>query len=354
MTPQGPAIVKGFVQYQLALDPTHNTVALVGAPNGSMLETGNLIAGAENIWHVTAESWEERLAAARHSYAAPGTVQGGDSGFSVWAKVYDDQFRRDRSQTVSVIGVAQNYDTSYRQITSGVQVGADTVMRNSDGSAIITGALLGYGQSHMHFNADENRANYTLWNIGVYGSYLDGPLFIDLLAKYDSLSTNFDFHGLPSLQSMRGNSVGAKLVVGETFPIMPDVFVEPIISGAYVRSTFEDLSAPGNTFSFQDGTSARGTIGARLTTEFRTGMMAIQPFLFGGFGIQNTDRNSTTVLSGDTTFTFFDSPFRNYGVASAGVNLFSDGPVSGFVKGDFLFASGAHSEAVWLGLKFTP
>jgi len=38
--------------------------------NASAFEVVSLVAGMQNVWHMTAEGWDERMAAVRHDYAA--------------------------------------------------------------------------------------------------------------------------------------------------------------------------------------------------------------------------------------------------------------------------------------------
>jgi hypothetical protein len=94
-TQQGPAIPKGFAQYQLAFDPVtlnYNLVTVIAAPT---VEMGNVMEGMQNLWNMTSEGASQRVSAIRHSVASdsdgktPIPAQAGTfDGYSFWGKAY--------------------------------------------------------------------------------------------------------------------------------------------------------------------------------------------------------------------------------------------------------------------------
>src|SRR5262249_39528980 len=71
-TPQGPAIVKGFVQYQLLFDPVNFNWDLVGLPTAEAFELSKVTSGVQTLWYETAGSWNERNAIVRSQVAGNG------------------------------------------------------------------------------------------------------------------------------------------------------------------------------------------------------------------------------------------------------------------------------------------
>jgi outer membrane autotransporter protein len=357
-TPQGPAIRKGLVQYQLAFDATTGVLSLVGAPTNAMFEIANIIAGAENIWYATAEAWEERTAASRETMAAarngalPILAQASTGAPTFWGRLAYAKDKRDRSQVSDLTGVSQTYDTSFDQNTSGMQLGVETLLRRSD-NAWLVGGLAGYVRSQMHF-ADANKVDYSAWSVGLYASYLSGPVNVDALLKYDLVSVDLAFPGM-TLPHTHDNNFGGKLTLGRTFVTEfagPRINIEPMVTLSYMRSTSGRLVAPDATFDFGDAASVRAIAGGRLSTSFGLGPTSIQPFIFAGLGDDFAGQDNTTVVSGVTS-PIVNTALGSFGVGSIGLNA-TGGLISGFVKANALYRPHAMSGAIWVGISLTP
>jgi outer membrane autotransporter protein len=349
---------KGFIQYQLAFDATNSNFALVSAPSASAVEMASLMAGMQNLWHMTAEGSDDRVAAIRQNYAAnldgatpvPAAANTAD-GMSVWGKLSYGEFRRDTSLSLSGLAGSLSYDTSYNQTMEALQVGVDhLVSKDADGTWVL-GALIGYDTSRLHFKADANKARYTVWNFGAYASYMSGPWFGDLLVKDDLTRVKFDFPSVPGIAKRDGNSIGGKLTVGGRFAD-EGIDLQPMASLAYVRSSLSDVDVPGSNFNFDSGSSFRGTLGLRLSTDVDDGMVRWQPFVFAGVGQEFDAKNSVTMTSGGSSVLIADKPFRTFGIGSLGFNVLGQNGLSGFVKADGLYASHTKSFALWAGLRF--
>jgi outer membrane autotransporter protein len=318
------------------------------------VEMGAVMSGMQNLWHMTAQSAEDRMTALRQTYAserngvpAPAAADTAD-GTSVWGKLSYGEFHRDNA--LSVNGLA--YDNSYNQTMDGIETGIDHVVSHDADSTLVLGALLGYNTSRLNFKAGADKVRYTAWNFGVYASYVNGPWFANLLAKDDLTRVKFDFPGVPGIEKRDGNSFGGKLTAGGHFAT-DSIDLEPQASLAYVRSTLSDVDVPGSSFDFDSGTSLRGTLGLRLSTIMAQETTNFQPFIFAGVGNEFDAKNSVTMASGGSSVSIADKPIRSFGIASVGLNAFGEGGLSGFVKADGLFASHTNSFAFWAGLRFT-
>jgi outer membrane autotransporter protein len=301
---------------------------------------------------------DDRLAAVRQNYA---NLNGGTpipaaadsaAGTSVWGKVSYGEFRRDNSVLLSSLAGPLGYDTSYRQTMDGFEIGADRLLSNSPDGSWVLGALVGYDTSNLHFRADANQARYSVWNVGVYASYMSGPWSGDLLIKDDLTKVKFEFPSVPGIEDRNGNSIGAKLTLGRRFA-SSDISLEPLASLSYLNTSLADLGVPGSNFDFNFGKSFKGTLGVSLSANPDEGAMKFQPFLFAGVGHEFDAKDSITMTSGGTSILIADKPIRTFAISSIGLNVFGESGLSGFVKADGMYANHARSFAFWGGLRFT-
>jgi hypothetical protein len=323
-TQQGPAIPKGFAQYQLAFDPVtlnYNLVTVIAAPT---VEMGNVMEGMQNLWNMTSEGASQRVSAIRHSVASdsdgktPIPAQAGTfDGYSFWGKAYFG-------------GAAHN------------------TSRTADG-AWVFGALLGYSESTLKFEVDNDKTHYSVWHFGAYGSYISGPLFVDFLLKDDSTKVKFDFP-VSSLEDRSGNSIGAKVTVGERLEDSGIVF-EPMVTASLVHSSLDTLKNPSASFAFADGNSIRALIGLQISGNVGGSAMAVEPFVFAGVGNEFDGQNSVNVSSGGTLLEIKDRPIRVFAAGSVGFNVLGNNGFSAYLRADGLVASHANSVALWAGLR---
>ena len=138
-TTQGPAIVKGFVQYELVFDPTNVNWDLVGEPTQEVFEFSKVASNLQTLWYETAGSWNERNGLVR-SQMTGGMTR---SGWSLWGKAYGGWINRDRDNSLSVINTTVSFNTAYWQDYYGIQMGGDYMIRNGAGGAVPAGVLAG-------------------------------------------------------------------------------------------------------------------------------------------------------------------------------------------------------------------
>src|SRR6185295_14534405 len=124
-TPQGLAIRKGFVLYQLVFDPTNVDWDLVGMPAAETFELSKVTSGLQTVWHESADGWNERTSAIRHDFAADTMVR----AWTMWGKAYYGQANRDSENTIGAAGNTVTFDTTYTQSYGGIQLGADVSRR---------------------------------------------------------------------------------------------------------------------------------------------------------------------------------------------------------------------------------
>jgi outer membrane autotransporter protein len=231
----------------------------------------------------------------------------------------------------------------------GLEIGVDNTSRSANG-ALILGALLGYSESTLKFEVDDDKAHYTLWHFGAYGSYISGPLFVDFLLKDDSTKVKFDIPGI-NLDDKSGNSIGAKVSVGERLEDSCLVF-EPMATVSLVHSSLDTLQNPSASFAFADANSVRGLIGLQVSSNIGSSTMAVEPFVFAGIGQEFDGQNSVTMISAGTQVEIKDRPFRIFAAGSLGFNVLGNNGFSAYLRADGLVANHGNSVAVWAGLRF--
>jgi len=348
-TPQGPAIVKGFVQYQLVFDSANSNWDLVGLPSAGAIELAKLTAGLQSLWYETAGSWNERTSLLRYDFANDRMAR----GWSIWGKAYYGRIDRDSSNAVDAAGSTVLYDTSYGQNYYGFQIGADHFMRNANNGAWVFGVLGGYNKSSLEFSANADKVEMSVYNVGGYVSYLRGPVFADLLVKDDIAKFDFKLPALSALDDINANSIGGELTVGGRFGGTGGMglVIEPLATLAYVNTTVDSMDWMGMNFAWEDGTSFRGTLAVRLSADFRGSETTLQPFILGGVGQEFNGNNKLTLTSGDS-LVLSDKPIKTFGVASLGLNAFSTGGLSGYVRADGMLGSNYTSVAMRLGIRY--
>lgn len=343
-TPQGAAIPKGFVQYQLFFDPANVNFTLAGVPAASMMEVGYARAGLQTAWQVSADAWADRIGDLRNE-------GGGQNEINIWVKGTFGQLNRDNTQSLKVLGSSVLYDATYSQNTHGLEVGADTMLGDASSGAWVFGVLGGYSSSRIRFHSDTDRETPTIWNAGGYAAYFKDNLFADVLIKDDIAKVNLAFPGVTALP--HGNSFGAKLTVGAELsdpPLLVDI--EPIASVSYIRAQLDDIVDPSATFAFGNGNSVIGMLGAHISTKTPFSDAAIRPFLFIAANQEFSARNPVNIVSGTQTLIWKDRPFTTFGTSSLGIDFLEGHALSGFAAVDGLFADRADGWALHAGMRW--
>jgi hypothetical protein len=349
-TPQGPAIRKGFVQYQLLFDAPNANWDLVGVPTGEAFELSKFTALGQSLWYETAGGWNERTATLRHDFAN-GTMA---TGWSSWVKGYYGHIDRDSQNTLVVLGNPLSYNASYKQNYEGVQFGADYSFGDVNNGAWVFGLLGGYNRSDVDFADSFDGSHLTAYNVGGYASFLMGPFFADLLVKDDITKIDPDLVAFSGLKNINGNSLGGEFTAGARFGGDADipVVIEPMATLAYVGTHIDSFASQGMNFNWNNGSSFRGTLAVRLSKDFIDGQTTWQPFLLGGFGDEFKGENRLNLTSGGNSLVINDKPVDTFATASLGLNILGSGGLSGFIRADGLFASKYKSGAIRIGVRY--
>jgi autotransporter-associated beta strand protein len=367
----GGPVQKGLFQYDLAYNPDPRFL-LVSVPTADAYRLDTLPTAAQSIWLDTAGVWLDRQTDLRDeliegaSLAGPAAQGAAPSPAApalttgVWARAVGDWTDRSETQRYSLLNKTYTYNTGYNQSTgaffAGVDGGKQGVLGGDD--AVLFGMTAGYIDSTQDFKNASTSANYTGGSIGGSVTYVNRNLFADVLVKGDFLNLNYSDPALaPFGVSRSGGGVtnlGVIADVGYRFGFGPG-FVEPLGTLADVSSRVQAFSLAGAHVSFADNDSFRGRVGLRAgATLADNAEVRVEGSATVSYWGRISGGSSAVINSGAGAplLGISDPQVTSYAQAGAALNLFSKtSGWSGFVKGDYAFASGFDDGSVKGGVR---
>lgn len=346
------ALDTGLFFYHLA--PVGTTqVALVSAPDSEVFEfvgVGQAVTGA---WYTANGVWFDRQADLRD-----GLEGRGQSGAGIWMKMVGSQGDRDATQTYTGPGGPFVFDTGYETNTVALVGGLDLVRGGGDSSAWVLGADVGYLDTDVDFVASRSHASLQGGLYGLYGSYVSGGLFLD--ASVTALDLDM-VYSMPSIVTAAGStqadgsvsSIGAQIEGGWRMPLGDRSFIEPLAGVAYVKTSIDDLTVPGGVVVFDDATSLRANIGARVghIVEFDTFKLKATALARAWNEFDGDGR--TTLINGGPDILVTDQFEGVFGEVGGGLDVFSkDERVSAFVNVNYRWNEDWSETAVTLGGRY--
>lgn len=269
----GGSIDKGVFNAFVVYDEATQQHRLVSLPGPTAQQFPMLATAAQGLWRTTTGSWFDRQAELR------GEQQKGLRG-GVWLRASGERADRDVLQSFEALGQTVTSDNSYKQTNMAINGGVDIIAGSGANSAWVVGLMGGYGRGKMRFDNSPNRANLEGYTFGGYASLLSGGLYVDAAVNANILELEEDAPGLNlfpagTLLHTDVKSIGAQIEAGYRLPLNSSgLFVEPQLGLAWVRSDFKDMVIPaddptrqGVIAVFDDPTSFRGTLGARVGIE---------------------------------------------------------------------------------------
>jgi len=235
----------------------------------------------------------------------------------------------------------------------------------------VVGFQGGYFDSNVNFRGSPDRYHLTGGQVGVYGTYMSGGLFVDGIFSANFGNVNAS---LPSLQgtspppsgavtnpvfaSADVNSYGVQFEAGYQMPIGGSMgagsFWEPLATVSYVKSHFGDLAVPGGLQQLGNTDSFRASLGARVGTMVDYQYYKLKFSLTAR--VWDEFRNkalSTLVVPGGSNFFNSDNLHGVFGDVTGQVNLFSTtSGMSAFLNGGVKFKSNYTEGQVTLGARY--
>jgi hypothetical protein len=128
------------------------------------------------------------------------------------------------------------------------------------------------------------------------------------------------------------------------------VFVEPIVSLAYVASNVDEIATSQGSFSFDEGDGLLGKIGGRIGS----GIGKNKSIYFGGHYVHEFEgEDMVTFLSGGQTVDFGNTAIGDYGELFAGISIGDrDGAISGSFEGHYATGGDLEGYGASANIKF--
>lgn len=347
------AIDTGLFFYRLVPQGSAQ-IALVSAPDSEAFEFVGVGQAANNAWQTATGVWFDRQADLRD-----GLEGKGQSGPGVWMKIVGGQAERELEQTWVGAGGTFAYDTGYDQNTVALIGGIDLVTGGGDTSAWVLGGDIGYVDSDVNFNASPTQASLEGGVFGLYGTYVAGGLFVDATVSGLMLDMTYSMPsvmagpGMTSVSNADVTAYGARIEGGWRMPFGESAFIEPLAGVAYVRTSIDDLDVPGGVVSFDDATSLRANVGARLGMIARYDTMRVKFTVLGRAWNEFDGDGQTTLVNGGPDILVTDQFDGAFGEVGAGIDVFgADERFSAFVNAGYRWNEDWTDTTVALGGRY--
>lgn len=313
----------GFTNYSLAFNAANNSFTLVGTPGAGAYRPLRLYEGSRNISNQVADLWSTHLRSQRD---AP------EAGGRLWGSVIGGRQTRDDFEQTSVFGQSSIQNLSYSQDYYGGQLGFDLARVHEEGGFQL-GFLGGYTHSRQNFRGTGARASFETVDVGAYTTLEAGPLFVDLLGKYEHYSVRYDDAGAAFTGDIDGHSFNGVAEVGYRGRA-GSLTIEPLASIGYTYTLFDDFNALGSGFDFQGANNFRGKAGLRLGKTLDAEAASPITVYAGANAVKEFGRNDDLLYtSNGTTLRLRGRREPLYGEGFIGLGFGRHGRLTGFIEG---------------------
>jgi hypothetical protein len=279
------------------------------------------------------------------------------SGTALWAQVMHASFDDHFNNATSAGSATWSYDTKTQQDLTRFLGGIDFGAELRGNTAVSFGLFGGYGTSDGTMNTTASgglRGGLSSLalkgtSIGGYVQYMAGPWWIGGSTLYDDLDNTYRIDRVGFSSKMKGSVWGTQLDGGYTVDWRFGS-VEPYVAVTYLSTRYDDVGSPWGRFVFGDQDGLDAKLGARA----RIPVWAAEAWnatLLGNFALTHGFKDGGLV-----TFDGFAIPnakVANWGDVGGGLEVGTrDNRFSGYVKGDWLAASGLNGYSVLGGLNY--
>jgi hypothetical protein len=341
----GGSVTNGLVTYSLAFNAANNSFALFGTPSMSAYEIEKVQEGARQTFYQTNDAISSHI----DSLNDPGaSTAGGDPVrySALWAVFYGNDNTYNRNQTMSAFGQTSTMGFAYGDRMFGGQFGYDRRF----GRSLLLGLTGGFDENILRFSANNDKFSYRGGNIGAYGQWRSGPIFMNVIGRYEHYSLQIDSYSAGFTAKPNGDTWGGKAEIGAYFGSR--LYVEPHASIEYVRSSTDSFTALNSTFAFSDGEGTRGRVGLRVGSLLVQGPSVLR-FYLGADAVRElsgSDRVSFT--NNGQTVPFLNPRMGSYVQAKIG-GSYEIGPrLRGYVEGIEDFGSHYSGIGAKVGISF--
>ncbi|QIG49694.1 autotransporter outer membrane beta-barrel domain-containing protein [Nordella sp. HKS 07] len=238
---------------------------------------------------------------------------------------------------------------------AGLDVGMDLA---GPGETMLFGIFGGYLASELKFKSTSTKWDYDGPSLGAYATYLNQAFYADLTVKADFLSIDIDADDLApgsGKADANGFNIGGQIDTGYRIGLDHDLFVEPQASLALLHTEIDDVDdILGGAVDFDNETSVRGRLGARLGHEFTDSDARIYSSdVTASIWQEFNGSNGATILAPDFTATgISDDTIGTFGDVSVGFSVASPEGWSSFVRGSWQFAEDFDALSANAGVRY--
>jgi hypothetical protein len=339
----------GFFFYRLT--PIGTTqAALVSAPDSEVFEFGRFGGALTDVWYTTTGTWFDRQADLRNNLDGLNSTTTG----AVWMKMVGDVTERTGEQSFTSSGTTFTYDTSYDQRTVALIAGADLLGGGEGDRAWLLGVNVGYIDSDVDFNGSRTLVSMEGYTVGVYGSLINGPWYLDGTVTGNFLELEDSVPSVAGGTAVSGNvsSVGVQLETGWRMALGEQTYLEPMASLAYVSTSFDDLDFPGGSVVQDDVTSLRGSVGLRLASTVTYPTFRLQPSIYVRAWNEFSGDTATTFNNPGLTVSVDDSFSGAFADVGGQLSVYSSGGLSAFVNAGYKWNGDYNATTVNLGFRY--
>ncbi len=372
----GGVLDEGLFLYALVYDEANTQHVVVSLPGGAA-QFGPMAQVAQGIWRSSAGSWFQRQSELRDTQDVTGLAGG------FWVRGTAESAERDRVRTAVAGGTTFSLDDSYDTDAYGLTFGLDLIAAREGDVGYNLGFMGGYSHADVDFRVGPNSAAFDGFTAGLYGGVNAGGLFVDAAVSVNQMdmantipALGFDDVDLRAYgQVIAGSdtgspeltnnvqSVGARVEAGWRWALSDSLFVEPLAGLDYVRTRFEDIIVrapldpaavmPPVLITFDDVTSLRGAVGARLALQSAFGPVNVRYSLIGRIGNEFDGDVRYFVDNPGVDLWLGDDTSGRFGEIGGAVNIFNEaGTVSAFLTVGGEFADDFRSTSASLGGRF--
>lgn len=299
-------IDKGLFAFPLIYDESTQQHKLIGIQGAGALQLPLLTHAAQSVARqVTSSGLDERnqniRTALRNGKAAGG-------GF--WGEFGEGALERDLVQSTTAAGETFAFNNDYDQDSSTMILGGDWLMPSGDKTAWLVGGSIGYVRSEVDFAASGNNADLEGVALGLHGGYLTGHWFLNAgysqgFLQVDDYVPTFNLSTDGSGADTQAQTQSVKIDGGRRFSITDALYVEPLVTFAWIRADFDDLIiaspdnplATSNRAKFGNAVSLRGALGARIGFEMPLSSLRIHYGLTGRYWNEFDGETKVTIAS---------------------------------------------------------
>lgn len=340
---------KGLFFYDLTLDGKKHL--LVGLPDGEAFEFTTMGQAAQAAWYTTTGTWFDRQADLRDQ------LDETEAGAGIWMKITGSAADRDLINSYDLFGVTYSFDTSYDQQTIAVVGGIDFVGASTQDGQWVIGGMIGYVDSDVNFDASPTTASMEGLVIGAYGTFVNKGWFVDGVIAGNVMDLDYQAPTLAAapnnIFASEVNSWGGQVEGGYSFALGGTGFFEPLASLSYVQTEIDAIDVPGAIIDWDDQTSLRGSLGARIGANAAMDTFDAKFSVTGRIWNEFEGENELTIHSAGPDLGLTDDFSGSFGEISGSVNLFSNkAAFSAFLNAGVKFKDDYQSTDATLGFRW--